>query len=163
MTVTGERPKIQLDDVDFNRRDHPDKPLRPIPPGRDHFATQWRHMREFMFGDWIDIDEEVEPNDLTRWRDDYFWQGDEYMGAVVDAFERIAHEQGRALFEQALTQAIDSVQDPPQELVDLFEHLDGLPRPVRSGLRRTGPDARDVGHQVGHHDHPRMGRSTRPR
>lgn len=127
MTVTGERPKIQLDDVDFNRRDHPDKPLRPIPPGRDHFAPQWRHMREFMFGDWIDIDKEVEPNDLTRWRDDYFWQGDEYMGAVVDAFERIGHEQGRALFEQALTQGIDSVGDPPQELVDLFEHLDGLP------------------------------------
>nr|WP_090343195.1 oxygenase MpaB family protein [Mycolicibacterium malmesburyense]CRL74096.1 hypothetical protein CPGR_02985 [Mycolicibacterium malmesburyense] len=126
MTVTGERPTIELDDVDFNRRVHPDKPLRPIPPGRDHFASQWRHMREFMFGGWIDVDKEVEPSDLTRWRDDYFWQGDEYMGAVVDAFERIGYEQGRALFEQALTRGIESLQDPPQELVDLFEHLDGL-------------------------------------
>ncbi|MGE2722429.1 oxygenase MpaB family protein [Mycolicibacterium celeriflavum] len=127
MTVTGERPKIELGDVDFNRRAHPDKPLRPIPPGRDHFASQWRHMREFMFGEWINVDKEVEPSELTRWRDDYFWQGDEYMGAVVDAFERIGYEQGRALFEQALTRGIDSLQDPPQELVDLFEHLDGLP------------------------------------
>jgi len=127
MTVTGERPEILLEDVEFNRRDHPEKPLRPIPPGRDHFADQWRHMREFMFGQWIDIDKEVEPNELTRLRDDYFWQRDEHMIGVVDAFERIGHEKGRALFEQALTQGIDTVEDPPQELVELFEHLDQLP------------------------------------
>ena len=127
MTVTGERPEILLEDVEFNRCAHPDKPLRPIPPGRDHFASQWRYMREFIFGDWIDIDKEVEPSDLTRLRDDYFWQGDEYMVGVVDAFERIGYQQGRALFEQALTQGIDTLEDPPQEFVDLFEHLDQLP------------------------------------
>lgn len=126
MTVTGERPKIELDDVDFNRRDHPDRPLRPIPPGRDHFADQWRYMREFMFGEWIDIDKEVEPNEITRLRDDYFWQGDEYMVGVVDAFERLGYETGRALFEQALTRGIDTVEDPPQSFVDFFEHLDQL-------------------------------------
>ncbi|WNG87906.1 oxygenase MpaB family protein [Mycobacterium sp. ITM-2016-00317] len=127
MTVTGERPQITIEDVDFNRRDHPERPLRPIPPGRDHFADQWRRMREILFGPWIDIDKEVEPNDLTRLRDDYFWQRDEYMIGVVDAFERLGHEHGRAMFEQALTKGIDTVEDPPQELVDLFEHLDGLP------------------------------------
>ncbi len=127
MTVTGERPEILLEDVDFNRRDHPDRPLRPIPPGRDQFAPQWRHMREVMFGEWIDIDKEVEPSELTRLRDDYFWQRDELMIGVVDAFERIGHEQGRALFEQALTQGIDTLEDPPQECVDLFAHLDNLP------------------------------------
>ncbi|OBF30010.1 oxygenase MpaB family protein [Mycobacterium sp. ACS4331] len=127
MTVTGERPEVLLEDVDFNRRDHPDRPLRPIPPGRDQFADQWRHMRKFMFGQWIDVDKEVEPNDMTRMRDDYFWQGDEHMIGVVDAFERLGYERGRALFEQALTQGIDTVEDPPQELVDLFEHLDQLP------------------------------------
>jgi hypothetical protein len=127
MTVTGERPEILLEDVDFNRRDHPDRPLRPIPPGRDHFAAQWRHMRNFIFGDWIDIDKEVEPNDITRLRDDYFWQADEHMIGAVDAFERLGHERGRALFEQALTQGIDSLADPPQEFVALFEHLDQLP------------------------------------
>ncbi len=127
MTVTGERPKILLEDVDFNRRDHPDRPLRPIPPGRDHFAAQWRQMRQFMFGPWIDIDKEVEPNDITRLRDDYFWQRDEHMIGVVDAFERLGPQQGRALFEQALTQGIETLDNPPQELVDLFEHLDQLP------------------------------------
>lgn len=127
MTVTSERPKILLEDVDFNRRGHPERPLRPIPPGRDHFADQWRHMREFMFGQWIDIDKEVQPSDLTRWRDDYFWQRDEQMTAVVEAFERLGYQQGRALFEQALTRGIETLEDPPQELVDLFEHLDQLP------------------------------------
>ncbi|OBY33206.1 oxygenase MpaB family protein [Mycolicibacter kumamotonensis] len=127
MTVTGERPKILLEDVDFNRRDHPDRPLRPIPPGRDHFAAQWRKMREIIFGPWIDIDKEVEPNDITRMRDDYFWQRDEQMIGVVDAFERLGYEQGRALFERALTQGIDTLEDPPQEFIDLFEHVDQLP------------------------------------
>ncbi|BBX19470.1 hypothetical protein CRI77_14730 [Mycolicibacterium duvalii] len=127
MTVTGERPEILLADVDFNRRAHPDKPWRPIPPGRDHFAAQWRHMREFMFGPWIDVDKEVEPNDLTRLRDDYFWQADEHMIGAVDAFERLGHERGRALFEQALTQGIDTLDDPPQEFIELFAHLDQLP------------------------------------
>ncbi|BBY58354.1 oxygenase MpaB family protein [Mycolicibacterium sarraceniae] len=127
MTVTGQRPQLLLEDVDFNRRDHPDRPLRPIPPGRDHFADQWRGMREFIFGEWIDIDKEVEPSDLTRIRDDYFWQRDELMIGVVEAFERLGYEQGRGLFEQALTQGIDTLTDPPRELVELFEHLDQLP------------------------------------
>lgn len=121
MTVTGERPEILLSDVDFNRRDHPDRPLRPIPPGRDHYADQWRFMREFIFGGWIDIDREVQPSDLTRLRDDYFWQRDELMIGAVEAFERLGHQQGRALFEQALTQGIDTLEDPPQEFVDLFD------------------------------------------
>ena len=127
MTVTGERPEILLKDVEFNRRDHPDRPLRPVPPGRAKFAAQWRPMRQFIFGEWIDIDKEVEPNTITRLRDDYFWQADEHMIGAVDAFERLGHERGRALFEQALTQGIDTLEDPPQEFVELFEHLDELP------------------------------------
>ncbi len=84
-------------------------------------------MREFMFGEWIDVDKEVEANDITRMRDDYFWQADEHMIGAVDAFERLGPEQGRALFEQALTQGIDTLEDPPQEFVELFAHLDQLP------------------------------------
>ena len=127
MTVTGERPEILLDDVDFNRRDHPDRPLRPIPPGRDHFADQWRYMREFIFGEWIDVVKELEPSELTRLRDDYFWQRDELMIGAVEVFERLGYERGRTLFEQALTRGIDTLGDPPREFVDLFVHLDQLP------------------------------------
>src|ERR1044072_3375480 len=111
MTVTGDRQEIALADVEFNRRDHPDRPLRRVPPGRDHYAAQWRHMRQFIFGDWIDIDEEVGPNTITRLRDDYFWQADEHMIGAVDAFERLGYERGRALFEQALTKGIDTLDD----------------------------------------------------
>ena len=127
MTVTGEHQEIRLEDVEFNRRDSPDRPLRPIPPGRDQFAEQWHYMRQFIFGDWIDVDKEVEPNTITRLRDDYFWQADEHMIGAVDAFERLGHERGRALFEQALTQGIDTLENPPQEFVELFRHLDQLP------------------------------------
>ncbi len=49
------------------------------------------------------------------------------MIGAVEAFERLGHQQGRALFEQALTQGIDTLEDPPQEFVDLFDHLDQLP------------------------------------
>ncbi len=51
------------------------------------------------------------------------------MIGAVEAFERLGYEQGRALLEQAPTQGIDTLEDPPRELVDLFEHLDQLPAP----------------------------------
>ena len=56
-------------------------------PGDGETVEMLFHMREMLFGEWIDIDKEVEPNDLTRWRDDYFWQADEHMIDVVDMFE----------------------------------------------------------------------------
>ncbi len=157
MTVTGERPQIAVEDVDFNRRDHPERPLRPIPPGRDHFADQWRRMREIIFGPWIDIDKEVEPNDLTRLRDDYFWQRDEHMIGVVDAFERLGHEQGRALFEQALDPGHRHARGSAPGVRRSLRASRSAARSVRSRLRRTGPDAGDVRHRRRHHDHPRLG------
>ena len=88
MTVTGERPEILLEDVDFNRRDHPDRPLRPIPPGRDHFADQWRDMREFIFGEWIDVDDTMLAESMsieTEYGCRFVLRGDERV-----AFERPA-------------------------------------------------------------------------
>ncbi|WP_234795593.1 hypothetical protein [Mycobacteroides saopaulense] len=70
---------LSRDKVDFVRRLEPDRPLRPVPPGRDLFAERWRRTREFLFGSLIDIDKEVEQSEMTRMRDDYFWQADEYM------------------------------------------------------------------------------------
>ncbi len=49
------------------------------------------------------------------------------MTGVFAAFERLGHERGRSLFEQALTRGIDTLEDPPQEFVELFEHSDRLP------------------------------------
>ena len=131
MTVTA--PDTQIDasiplaDLDFNRRGNEDRQQRPIPPGRDFFAPRWRRSQEFLFGPWIDIDAELGPNDLTRARDDYFWQADEHMIGVVDMFERVGARTARPMFEQALTQGIATVDNPPQELVELFAHLDNVP------------------------------------
>jgi len=114
-------------DVDFNRLAHPDRPLRPIPPGRDVFAERWRRSREFLFAPWIDIDVEVGPNDLTRARDDYFWQADEHMIGVVEMFEELGHKTARVMFEQALTEGIDTVEEPHPALIALFDQLDNVP------------------------------------
>lgn len=87
------RAPLTLADVDFNRREHEDRPLRPIPPGRDLFADRWRPSREYLFGPWTDIDQATEPDDFTRLRDDMFWQADERVIPVVDLFDRATPQQ----------------------------------------------------------------------
>jgi len=114
---------LTLSDVEFNRRLHEDRPLRPIPPGRDEFSERWRFSREFLFGSWIDIDAEVQPSDFTRARDDMYWQQDEWIMPVVDLFHSAGSKVVRPMFEQALTQGIDSVPDAPKELVDFFNEV----------------------------------------
>lgn len=121
------RARLTLADVDFNRRDHEDRPLRPIPPGRDLFADRWRPSREYLFGPWIDIDQAVEPDDFTRTRDDMFWQADERVIPVVDLFDRAGSATVRPMFERALTRGIDTVADAPPELVEFFGHVTERP------------------------------------
>lgn len=118
---------LELADVDFNRRDHEDRPLRPVPPGRDYFAERWRTSREFLFGSWIDIDREVEPSEFTRLRDDYFWQSDPRIIPIVELFEREGSGTIRPMFEHALTKGIHTVRDAPAELVDFFEYITDRP------------------------------------
>lgn len=105
-------------DADFYWK--PGMQLRPIPPGKDQFGDLWLHFRQTVFGDWFAVEPQVSPSDLTRMFDDHLWQGDEYMDPIVDMFERLGHARGRALFEQALTEGLDSVEDAPRELVCLF-------------------------------------------
>ncbi len=118
---------VGLEEVDFNRRYDEKRPLRPIPPGRDNFAEQWRASREFMFGQWIDVDAEVAPSDFTRKYDDMFWQADENIIPVVDLFERRGGHVIRPMFEKALTKGIASVPNAPAELVEFFEYLTTQP------------------------------------
>lgn len=127
LSTPAERSRLTLAEVDFNRRDHEDRPLRPIPPGRDLFADRWRPSRDFLFGPWIDIDRAVEPDEFTRLRDDMFWQADERVIPVVDVFDRIGSATVRPMFEQALTRGIDAVAGAPNELVDFFGHITERP------------------------------------
>lgn len=59
---------------------------------------------------------------------DHYWQGDALMDAVVERFRMIGMKRGRQLLEQALDEGIESLADPPVELVELFASLDRAPR-----------------------------------
>ncbi|MFE9581751.1 oxygenase MpaB family protein [Nocardia sp. NPDC006044] len=63
----------------------------------------------------------------TRLMADHLWQGDEPMDRLVAAFGRIGTAEGRRLLDRALDHGIDTVDDPPPELVALFAALDNPP------------------------------------
>ncbi|GED98290.1 oxygenase MpaB family protein [Gordonia crocea] len=112
-----------LADLEFNRRDHEDRPLRPIPPGRDQFSARWLPSRRYLFGPWRTIEATIPASDFTRARDDMFWQADEHMIPVVDLFHSAGPSAVRPMFEQMLTGGIDAVPDAPSALVDFFAQL----------------------------------------
>lgn len=50
--------------------------------------------------------------------------GDPPADAVVEMIRRLPAGEGRRLFELALQQGIDAVDDPPPELIDFFRHVE---------------------------------------
>ncbi|MEC4842322.1 oxygenase MpaB family protein [Mycobacteroides chelonae] len=105
----------------------PGMDLRPIPEGKNEFGWIWRHCRHVLFDNWFDVEDDVTPTPLTRLFDDHMWQGDELMDAVVAMFERMGSARARPLFEQAITDGIDSLDDPPDELRALLEDAYRVP------------------------------------
>ncbi|SKY33679.1 oxygenase MpaB family protein [Mycobacteroides abscessus] len=105
----------------------PGMDLRPIPEGKNEFGWIWRHCRHVLFDDWFDVEDHVTPTPLTRIFDDHMWQGDELMDAVVVMFERLGSAQARPLFERAITDGIESLDDPPEELRVLLEDAYRVP------------------------------------
>lgn len=53
--------------------------------------------------------------------------GDTLADAVVQMYKDLPTGQGRKLMDQALEQGIDSVDNPPQPLIDLFAQVDDEP------------------------------------
>lgn len=53
--------------------------------------------------------------------------GDPEADAVVALFRRLPTGEGRALFEIALEQGIDALDNPPHELAEFFELVDDVP------------------------------------
>jgi hypothetical protein len=101
-------------------------PLRPAPP-RLSFDPIWTHSRRDTLSPWIDFQEVPRSTPWTDLFVDHLWQGDELMDAVVARFREIGMTEGRALLDQALDSGIESVVEPPDELVALFAHLDSPP------------------------------------
>lgn len=101
-------------------------PLRPPPP-RLVRSPDWDSGRHKYFESWIDVEPTPVETPLVRLVQDHYWQGDELMDAVVAWFRQVGARHGRALLDQALDDGIDSLEDPPDELVALFSSLDNPP------------------------------------
>ncbi|WP_040796815.1 oxygenase MpaB family protein [Nocardia higoensis] len=103
------------------------KQLRPAPPRADASADLWKRPCELVLSPWLDVAEQPADTELNRLFADHFWQGDEIMDAVVEAFRETGTKRGRAMLDQALAHGIDSVEDAPPALSELFRRLDNPP------------------------------------
>ncbi|WP_394846204.1 DUF2236 domain-containing protein [Pendulispora brunnea] len=72
---------------------------------------------------------------------DGLWERDEPMGRLVDWMFATDAKQGKALFEQALEQGIESVPDAPEELRAFFARIDRRPKWVDMAKVRRGARA----------------------
>ncbi|RAY16967.1 DUF2236 domain-containing protein [Actinomadura craniellae] len=82
------------------------------------------------------------PAQLSAFRS-FAGAGDPPADAVVEMMARLPGGAGRRLFERALTEGIDALDDPPRELVEFFAAVDAVPYWVDPDLLDRG--ARVVG------------------
>lgn len=121
-------------------REHGAQPTRPRPP-RYQLTTLTTRLREFLAGDFRDVRLLETPTIAGDYGDRLFdaaWEGDPLMDAVVQMFNRMPRGEGRKLLMQALDHGIDSVEDPPEELANLFAQLDHIPDWMDWDLLDTG-------------------------
>lgn len=104
----------------------PGMALRPPPP-RAVASDLWFEPRKAMLSPWMDVRRVPRETPRTQLMADHLWQGDEPMDALVAAFRRRGTATGRKILNQALVHGIDSVDEPPPELVNLFARLDNPP------------------------------------
>lgn len=102
----------------------PGMALRPPPP-RLQPDPAWADLP--VFDDFRPVTLTARQQGLLDLFIDHYWQGDQLMDAVVEWFRKVSAAKGRRLLDQALDHGIDSLQDPPAELVDLFASLDNPP------------------------------------
>ncbi|MEU5881165.1 oxygenase MpaB family protein [Spirillospora sp. NPDC047279] len=66
------------------------------------------------------------PSQLAAFRS-FAHAGDPLAAGVAEMIARMPGQSGRRLFERALQGGIDSLDDPPRELLDLFTEVDAVP------------------------------------
>ncbi|GAC83469.1 hypothetical protein GP2_012_00750 [Gordonia paraffinivorans NBRC 108238] len=104
------------------------RPLRPAPPGRPRFNPEWTPARRRLLDGWVDVQDRLpETGGIVARAKDHVWVGDPEMDAVVQMFRRLPPRKGREMFERALNFGLDTIEDPPHELVALFGHIDTPP------------------------------------
>jgi hypothetical protein len=104
----------------------PGMDLRPAPE-RIASSPDWFDLRKRVLSTWREVTEMPAPTPLTERLADHFWQGDEYIDPVVELALSTSVTDIRKLIDQALDDGIESLTSPPQELVQLFAHLDRKP------------------------------------
>jgi ER-bound oxygenase mpaB/B'/Rubber oxygenase, catalytic domain len=104
----------------------PGMDLRPLPP-RVGPAPAWIPLRRLLFSPFMRVEDEPALTPITSLAADHLWQGDELMDAVVLMFKRVGPKEGRAMLDQALDDGIESLENPPAELIAYFAHLDNPP------------------------------------
>lgn len=112
--------------------------LRPAPETAQASPLWLTEPHIEQFSPWILVPADPVGTPLTRLFDDHRWQGDEPMDAVVLAFTKIGMSRGRRMLDQALDNGIDTVEDAPPALVDLFRHLDRPPEWFDAGTWERG-------------------------
>ncbi|MHC3003837.1 oxygenase MpaB family protein [Gordonia metallireducens] len=104
------------------------RPLRPAPPARPTFNPDWTPARHRLLDGWVDVQDRLpDTGGIVARAKDHLWVGDPEMDAVVQMFRRLPPRTGRQMFEDALDNGLETIDDPPEELVALFEHIDNPP------------------------------------
>lgn len=80
---------------------------------------------------------------------DALWQGDAPMDSVVGWMFAESPGKRKALFEQALTQGIDTIEDPPAPLKEFFDHVDATPPWLDRALMDEGGKSAQAAGMVG--------------
>lgn len=73
------------------------------------------------------VDHEPRRTELVQQLEDHFWQGDELMDAVIDLCHRIRLGAVRKMATTALSSGIESLANPPTEILSLSPQLDSIP------------------------------------
>src|SRR5690606_35401912 len=102
--------------------------LRRAPEESLVYNPAWTPARKKLFGQWVEVTDGIpEQNEVIAKVLDRLWDGDPLMDEVAKMFKRLPSGQGRKMFEQALEKGIDTVENPPEELVALYKQLDRIP------------------------------------
>ncbi len=113
----------------FNYFRDQDDPLRPAPK-RIKNNPAWYPMRNFLLEGLRPVGRYTMPSmpgDYPARLNDLYWQGDELMDNVVVSMSEMPSGHGRKMFNKALKEGIQAVENPPPSFVALFEQLDRVP------------------------------------
>lgn len=119
----------QTDYHPYNYFRNDSDPLRPAPE-RIKNNSAWYPMRKFLLDGLRPVGKynlPTMPGDYPARLNDLYWQGDELMDNVVAAMGEMKAGVGRKMFDKALKEGIEAIDNPPEAFITLFKQLDRVP------------------------------------